>query len=230
MAFANIISVTETEFNPAATAHLVDMPATVLVNELLIVILCVNGSATTAEPSAWTEKSDDQDGTGNVSVSITVKKAIGDEDGTTVDFVTSVSRKAAAQCFRIENWSGDINDVEVGSFIDGVSNTSDPPSLTLATGLDDNLWIALGTMNGNQSVTSGPSGYSTPIVNAATGVSSATLATAENDVAAATENPGTFLWDDSDEWIGQTIGIPPAGGAPPAGLIIPRQQLTTVRL
>lgn len=230
MAFANTIgSPTTTGFATATTAHLVAMPSTVLADELLVVVIALNGAITVAVPSGWTEKSDDNDGDG-ISLAVYAKKAIGDEDGTTVDFVSSVAKKGAAQCHRITGWSGILSEVEVGVAATGVDATSDPPSLTLATGSADNLWLAFSAMNGVQTVSSGPTNYSTPVTNTAGSGETATLSTVERDVAAATEDPGVFTWNASDEHIAQTLGVPPVSAAAPVYPPFPRRANRRVRM
>lgn len=230
MAFPTVTSITTTAFetgNP--TSHDVAMPATVLADELLAVTICTFAtSGGFAVPTGWTELSDDDDGA-DVSLGVWVKKAVGDEDGTTVDFVSSTGRKGQGICYRITAWSGTLSEVEVGTAATGVGAASNPPSLTLGTGADDNLWIAITAMNGVQTIASVPSGYGTATTLTALSGNSASLSTAENTTTSATEDPGSYTWNAADEWITQTLGVPPAAAAavyPP----FPRRQNTLVRM
>ncbi len=210
MAFPDTVAPTVTAFGTPSTNHDVEMPPTVDADDLLIVIIALNAATSVTPPSGWTEKSDETDATGNVTLASYVKKADGTEDGTDVDFVSAEAKRGAAHAYRVTGWSGDINDVEVSAFNDGVSSTADPLSLTLAVGSGDNLWLSISCMNGNQSVSSQSSGYITPTTTASGGPASATMHSSERDVAAASENPGTITWGDSDEWAALTMGIPPA--------------------
>lgn len=106
MAFPVVESFTPTIFSTSATAHLVAMPATVNVGDLLIVMFTNNNAtaATVATPGAWNQLHTTASAT--VRYGTYYKIADGTEDGTTVDFVTSVSRKAVAHTYRISTWHG----------------------------------------------------------------------------------------------------------------------------
>jgi hypothetical protein len=162
-----IVSVTHTTFSTDATAHLVDMPATVVANELLLCFLgCDGGSGSTVTtPSGWALIGQSNQST-NVRGGVYGKIATGSEGGTQVDFVTSVAEQAAAQVYRIQGnveiTSTDAIGVVTGSNSNAGVTTIDPTTPTASWGADTNLFISSIYTSTSGTLTSGPSGWSTP--------------------------------------------------------------------
>ena len=228
MAFPQVASITETSFGTNATAHLVAMPVTVDANDLLLVLFANDGDATVTTPVGWTVLSSTASGT-EARFSTYAKDADGTEDGTTVDFVTSATEKAAAQCYRITGWqdSGTItNDVEVGTAATGTDTDPDSPSLNPANwDVEDTLWIACYGSDGIQVVTTYPTNYTNGVDTFSGGGGAqgteAVVASARRENAVASEDPPIFdITAGTARWAAQTIAIRPAGAAPsghPAG-------------
>ena len=87
----------------------------------------------------------------------------------------------------------------------GTSATADPPSLTPFGGTQDYLWFAEAAVNGNTSISAGPSGYSN--FTASSNSTGVTLATAwKQATAATTENPGAFT-NSSANWVANTFAV-----------------------
>ena len=115
MAFPQVQSVTETSFSSAATSHLVNMPTTVGVDQLAILLFTSdndssNGNIASA-PTGWTELYQDSH-SGSPTVlrgSCFVKDLAGTEGGTTVDVVTDGSVAASAHVYVIADWNGSIS-------------------------------------------------------------------------------------------------------------------------
>jgi hypothetical protein len=206
-----VASVTETAFDTDTTDHYVDMPTTVDAGDLLIAIFTNDGSATVTTPAGWTALASDENNA--VRCSVYYKIASGNEDGTTVDFVTSASEEAAAQVYRITNWHG-TTPPEISTAATGTSTRPDPASLNPA-GWDvaDTLWLAVaGQDRGDRSGTTAyPTSYTdgTSTLSSATTDSCRTLS-ARRVLAAASENPGAFTIPVSEEWVAFTIAVRPA--------------------
>jgi len=205
-------SVTETAFGTDTTNHYVDMPATVNAGDLLIVIFTNDGIATVTTPAGWTELASDKRGIA-VRLSAYYKIAVGDEDGTTVNFVSSMAEEAAAQVYRITNWHG-TSPPEISTAATGISTAPDPASLNPAGwDLEDTLWIAVaGQDRGDQSGTTAyPVSYTdgTSTLSAHSWQSCRTLS-ARRVLTAASEDPGAFTIPISDEWVAFTIAIRPS--------------------
>jgi len=206
-----VASVTETAFGSDATEHNVDMPATVDAGDLLIVLFTNDGDATVTTPGGWTQLASD-DNTA-VRCSVYYKIAVGDEDGTTVNFATSPSEQAAAQVYRITNWHG-TTPPEISTVATGTSTRPDPASLDLA-GWDvaDTLWLAVaGQDRGNQGGTTAYPAYYTDgisTLSSSEGTDSCRTLSARRVLAAASENPGPFTIPASEEWVAFTIAVRP---------------------
>jgi len=209
-----VASVTETAFGTDTTDHYVNMPATINAGDLLIVLFTNDGSATVTTPAGWSLLASNARGTA-VRCSVYYKIAVGDEDGTTVNFVTSANEQAAAQVYRITNWHG-TTPPEISTAATGTSMAPNPASLNPA-GWDvaDTLWLAVaGQDRGDQSGTTAyPASYTD-----GTSTQSSTPATvgvcrthsARRVLAVASEDPGAFTIPVSEEWVAFTIAVRPA--------------------
>jgi len=207
-----VASVTETAFGTYTTDHYVNMPATVDVGDLLIVLFTNEGLATVTTPAGWTELASNSY-YWFVRLSVYYKIAAGDEDGTTVNFVTSSNQEAAAQVYRITNWHG-TTPPEISTAATGTDMVPDPASLDPA-GWDiaNTLWIAVaGQDRGDQTGTTAyPADYTDGISTlSSTGTGSCRTLSARRVLIAASEDPGAFTIPISDEWVAFTIAIRPS--------------------
>src|SRR6185503_8384152 len=106
-AFPTVVSVTESTATDVA-AFPVTMPATVNANELLLIIEAHWNDQVdaVAAPSGWTMIAGDFDGD-NDEINIFAKKAIGNEDGTTVTINYNDNHiNSSAHTYRIQGWDG----------------------------------------------------------------------------------------------------------------------------
>lgn len=104
---------------------------------------------------------------------------------------------------------------EVGSQSSGSGTTPDPPSITPTGGSKDYLFIAASGTISSVAYSAAPSGYSNlNTFDAGAGPNGAAGATAEYQVTASSENPGTFT-STSGTWYAQTIAVHPASAADP---------------
>ena len=207
-----VASVTETAFGTYTTNHYVNMPATVAVGDLLIVLFTNEGLAAVTTPAGWTEMASNSY-YWFVRLSAYYKIAVGDEDGSTVNFITSSNQEAAAQVYRITNWHG-TTPPEISTAATGTSTAPNPASLDPA-GWDvaDTLWIAVaGQDRGDQGeATAYPASYTDGTSTLSSdGTGSCRTLSARRVLAAASENPGAFTIPISDEWVAFTIAVRPA--------------------
>lgn len=204
----------------AATAHNVTMPSTVDSGDLLLVLF-TNDHTTSGvinTPSGWTQKVTSTQNT-QVRASVYAKVADGTEDGASVDFSTSpASEEAAAHVYRIKTgeWSGTIAGVEVSAAA-GASGTTTPNPASLnpgAWGTENTLWIAYAGGSSFDSVTSYPSGFNGGVHNQSnTGTGGASSASAWQESASASVDPGSFTMGSTEDAVSYTIGIRPASFA-----------------
>ena len=224
-AFPQWSETTESNTEPAATSHLVAMPANVSADNLLIIWYSQASLGQTINtPTGWTSEIS---GSGNdQQYVIYSKKADGTEGGTTVD-ITSTSTIAAHQVFQVYDWDGTLaTDLEFSTPINhGFVSGPDPGSLTPAWGAKDTLWITLWSgADDDIAVSTYPSTYINGVDTlggggggASTEVGSATL---ESNTA--TEDPGAWAIVSSQQSVTVTLGIEPgASGSMPSSSNVP---------
>jgi len=214
----------ETISTTMVTDHAVGLGATINAGDLLLMIFVASASLTDDEattitdPAGFTEKRDRQYSVGTdvrQHTWIGVKKAIGNEDGTTVNVVTSVSTSFVAQVYRIDaaTWSGNIADIVVSTHAEAETTNPDPPSVSAAAS-GDNLFIAVSTYEDSDFfATAAPTNYTNLDTVISDGPDKdATLSTARRELAAISDDPGTFTVEltPADKWQAFTIVIPPA--------------------
>jgi len=212
MAFPVIASVTATSFGTDATAHLVAMPATVDANDLLITFFANDGSATVTTPANWNLIDSTANGAA-ARFSSYYKIAVGNEDGTTVDFVTSATEKAAAQVYRITaaSWHG-TTPPETAAAVTGASAGPNPPSTNPAGwDIEDTMWIAAYGADDDDDATAYPTFYTNgTYTQSDNSTSSASMGSARRELAAASDDPAIFTINAGEEWITITLAIRPA--------------------
>jgi hypothetical protein len=208
-----VASVTETAFNTETTGHYVDMPATVNAGDLLIALFTNDNDSTVTTPSGWTLLAS---GVFNnqVRLSVYYKIAAGTEGGTTVDFVTSANREAAAQVYRITDWQG-TTPPEISTAATGTSVAPDPAFLDPAGwGVSNTLWIAVAGQDRAQSggTLIQPVGYTDFISTGSSTANTACriLSARRILLTVSSENPGPFTIPTSEQWVAFTIAVRPA--------------------
>jgi hypothetical protein len=220
MAFPVIASITATSFGTDATAHLVAMPATVDANDLLIIIFGNDGAASVTTPANWNLIASNPNGTA-CRLSTYYKIAVGNEDGTTVDVVTAATEKAAAQVYRITaaSWHG-TTPPETAAAVTGATANPDPPATTPSWGSADTMWLAVYGADDDDDASAYPTNYTNgTYTQSDNSTTAASIGTARRELAAASDNPGTFTIAASEEWVSQTIAIRPAGTVTLTGVL-----------
>jgi hypothetical protein len=213
---AVVESITETVFSSDSTSHAVAMPATLNAGDGIIVFLTTDGDATVTTPAGWRRLYNESNGTALRGTAY-ARVSRGTEGGTTVDFVTSVAETAAAQVYRITNWSGSLTGIQAapaGEITSGT--TADPPSLTAYWGSAKNLWLASVHTSTSQTVSSAPTNYTDLTqTTSGSGATHAQCITARRAVETATEDPGVFTMSGSGaSKVYSTVSIAPVGFAP----------------
>ena len=201
-----LLSRTASSFASNTTSHLVSMPATVTVGDLLVCLIGIgNNSATITTPSGWTagatEASD-----GASKAFLFYKVASGTEGGTTVNFVTSAGIRAAAQVFRFQagTYSG-TPEIAFSENPPGTPNANpDPPNLAPSWGSANTYWLIFCTVNSSPTVSVYP-GSSGVITTANT----ASIASCYDTTPGASLNPGAFTISASLRWVAGVVAIRP---------------------
>lgn len=203
MSFPQTAAPTVTLFTTVTTGHAVLMPPVISAGELLLVAFAQISAAVTT-PADWNLL---LHSITDVALDTYYKVAVGNEDGTTVDFVTSVTRRAAAQVYRITDWHGTTPPEAAGT--SGTSVNPDSPLLVPSWGAADTLWFSMmDHSGGNGTISDYPDDYLNGVQS--TGASIPTLGSARREVNAASQNPNSFTVGVSASWVAQTIAIRPA--------------------
>lgn len=194
----------------SSTTHNVNMPGTVNSGDLLLAFFTNDANSTVTTPSGWTQIATAVRTT-QATGSVYAKKAAGTEGGTTVNFVTSASRAASANVYRVTGWSGDLGGVVAASVVPGGTTAGpNPPSLTTSWGSANNLWFAYAA-GSTWATTSYPGSYTGGTTSTGgSGTTGASTATAQRAVAAATEDPGAFTMTSAQNGVAFTVAVQPA--------------------
>lgn len=205
----------------ATTSHSIAMPGTVLVDDLLVIIAYVTGTAftVTSPPSGFTRIDSDQ----LISQSrawIGWKQASGGEGGGTVGLTTDVNTSLVAQVLRVRGW--DMSDVPEIAETTGFSTTS--PALSPSWGADTNLYMGLlGNLSQEGSPPS-PLNWRGQVVN--TGAQANGIATGRFESSASSFTPGTWISLTTGGSVGGWMAtlairgdVVPTGGGIPGGTI-----------
>lgn len=189
------------------TAHSLNLPATVLANELLIVFAAADdfgNDIPSTEAEGWSRVAA---WASDAGCAIFVKKAVGNEGGTTLAVSTATNEYVASHAYRIQTWSGNLTDVVIGTLSTGTGGTATCPSLTSGFGAVPTLWIAFCGTSTLQSLTAAPDGYTVIAQAGTSGTNSAQVKTAHIEKTVATESPGTFVHAGSAPWCATTVAV-----------------------
>jgi hypothetical protein len=203
MAFPTLASVTDTDFGTSVTSMAVNMPATVDSGDRLIAIVHVRNAGTwNTVPTNWSNLGEQAGGGGVGELSIFEKIADGTEDGGTATWVTSAGTTAAWQVLRITG--AHASTASELTFASGDASAANPPSETASWGgTEDNLWLAVAghSAASTSAWSAAPTNYSGFALNgASSGGAAISTAHGYRQLAADTEDPGTFTVSGSNRW------------------------------
>lgn len=211
MAFPTIAATaTSAKTSGISSTVTVALPTGIVAGNLLIAAVVNGGGASLSWPAGWTELFDQNGGTAGQSAAY--RFADGSEGASINCTLSGASAIAAMAAWRITGHHAS-TPPEVGT-PPAVSSTStpNPPSLTASWGAESNLWIAFTGIEGLRTVSAYPSNYGLSQIEQqsdGTATVDMTIGAAARQIAAATENPGTFTWDGTDNAVAQTIVVRP---------------------
>lgn len=202
MAFPTIGAPTTQSFTAYTTSHVVTLPPTTA-GRLLLIVWANEEEQTPITPAGWTRLFRNQD---DMTLCVYAKIADGSEGGTTIDFVTrSRGIDATVHIYYASDADYELGGVcvVVSSRASGSSTTPNPPSLTTGWGAVDVTWIAVALAE-ISTFSAAPASYTDFTTS---GSSKARLASAQRDLNAASQDPGTFTASGSNRWYTITIGV-----------------------
>lgn len=197
------------------------MPATVDSGDLLLAFVHVRNAGTWTKPSGWSEIP--KIGGGNLSQAGGgsvgkfdgfYKIADGSEDGTTPTWTASTGTTAVWHSFRVTTWHG--TTPPEGTTTSGDATNANPPSASPSWGSDDNLFFAIAG-NSATGETTGFTAAPTNYINlqsngTSSGGSTVNLASSNRQLAASSDDPGTFTPNSNRFWAAATVVVRPAAG------------------
>ena len=233
--FPGVLDVTETAFTGETTAHSVTMPTTVNRNDVLLAVIytradTVAANALVTVPTDWVMVQEDTSFANDISQHVLRKIAIGDEDATSVDFITDINATMVAQIYRIDEA---FTDIEVGVAATGTSTSPDPPSLTPATGTQDYLWIEIVGAIDDVVLTGTSTSYGAldTLVSGASGNLRISASSATRDLNASVEDPDAATLASSVFWTANIISIQRSeGGSTDAAIFNDSGGLVTINV
>lgn len=200
-----------TESATSATSHTVNIPA---VEAGDLIVLLVNGAASTSytitTPSGWEQLYNSANG--DLRGACYYRTAPSTASATTITVTISAGQRLTAVALAIRGYDTDVaiaDAIAVATAATGNSASPNPPSVTIPWGAGaPSLVIPVAHSAAGGSI-SYPSSY-TDGLSAYTGVSNnfhARTSTAEREVEASSEDPGTFGLGGTFLWVAQTIAV-----------------------
>ena len=203
------IAATNTSTDASGDANIVvNLPASIASGDLLVIFVrSVAGAGhNLTTPSGWTQLF--HVGGGTAAVFAAYYKVASGSEGSTVTVTADQNIiNSAHNSYRITVYNG----TPEAATATGSSTTPDPPSLSPSWGADDTKWIAA-TGCGNATADLGaPTNYG-GLLEALDSVFE--CGSANRDLNAASEDPGTFSNATNTSWVAATVAIRGASGHP----------------
>ncbi len=195
----------------ATTAHNIDLPGSLVNDELILVFLCGDAaSGRTYSSSDLTEIFDDENAGPDATLWVGYRKVDGTE-GSTVLVTGSHSEQAVGWAIRISGWDT-AQAPEVSTKATGASVNPDSSSLTPTGGAIDRLWFSVYSMDipGTTDV------YPLPDTNnfeESGGSGAISGAFCSDQLSGASLDPTAFTVGTSREWIAATVSVNGPGHA-----------------
>lgn len=188
------------------------LPASISSGDLLLLFVYVNRTANDANPSLTTPD------TWNVLFSTLSSfkrfacywKSASGSEGSTIGLTSSTATAWATNSYRITGWTGT---PEAGTSATGSNAAPNPPSLAPSWGSAKTLWLAASASDANSAtVPTPPTNYTDQVTNSHVFFEQtfARITTARRELLGTSDDPGTFSYGASGQWIAQTIAIEPA--------------------
>jgi hypothetical protein len=189
------------------------MPKAITAGDLLIAAVSTDGAATATADGGegWTEISAASNASA-IRLTVLAKLAAGSDTlnltiGSAVDSATHVMRITGHGVTNVAT------DIPICTPATGTSTTPDPPAVTPAEDLP-NLFIAFAAADDDDWInTFAPTSYTGEANTRSVGLSATTstmLAAYRYVTTGSAQNPGTFTLAASEEWVAQSLVVPPA--------------------
>lgn len=211
MAFPTVATASFSPESVNTTTHDVVVPTGTSSGDLMVAIFGLDSVEPVLNmPGGWVSILEET-GSGGQTLSLWYKIAGASESDFTYD--TAGAETSANRVLRITNWHG--TTPPEGDSASGSSANANPPSLNPSGwGTEDTLWIACYSIDGNATASAYPTNYDDNQFTDHGGSAGApAIANATRELAAASEDPGTFTHT-AEQWGAGTMAVRPAGVAP----------------
>jgi hypothetical protein len=204
-----------------STGHNIGQGATIDPDDLLVLVFVgsqvgADEAYTITDPSGYTQILDHQYNVGGENrqhLWVGAKEAVGNEDGATVNVVTSQSVSAVGMVLRYQAGTHNgVAGVFANTVVQGEAANPNPGSLNPGLGAQDFEWVAGMTHEDSDfGATGAPASYATLTTAISDSTEDAVLSLAFRQLNAASEDPGAFTAD-SEKYQAFTLAIEPVGG------------------
>lgn len=198
--------------NIAVTSHTIDLPATINIGDLILVMTLRNSTAAITPPAGYSSLASATASGSGSAYQLFYKTADGSEGGTTLTFTTSATRTTVLICYVVQvgTWQGT---PEQATYNGDTGMSADPPSLTPSWGSAANLWIAAYGGRQNASVSSWPlPANQITRTSGSSGTGGRSMSVCSDVVSAETLDPSPFILNNAENGskIAITTAIRPA--------------------
>lgn len=221
MTFPTVVT-TSSGAGGSSTSQAVLLPTGIVSGDRCIICLGArDASGVFTWPADWTEIPGGE-GVNGLTLGNGYRDCDGSE-GTTITVTLAGASKAAWTAYRISGHDPGTAPQQ-GTFATGSSATPNPPNVTAAWGSDDNLFLAVfaGSHIGDSIVA--PTNYTNLLHADSSSTNVISTSSAQRQLTAASDDPGTFTGFTSNPWVAQNIVVRPAivisfGWAPPSAIL-----------
>ncbi len=205
-----------------STSWSLTYPTNIVRGDLLLAVQTNDGGAGATWPADWQPVAAGSSPGPASRTNCAVKSALGTETGN-FTVTLSVAEQGVWVVYRITSWYGCVGSINFGggwNISVGGADTAEggaaqgtstaPNSTTInpgAWGANDVMWVAVCGFDGAAVATGFPSGYSNTLAQSSGGAEGAGHAIAFKTGNAATDDPGAFTLDISEEWAAWAFAI-----------------------
>ena len=189
------------------TTTTVTYPTGIAVGDVVILVVTTENSASITNPSGsgFTQLSN----TASSSVTMLVSYQVAASALSGTFNVTTGNARTSWAILRIDGRQGN---PEAGTAATGSGTSPNPPSLTPSWGSASTLWLSIvgfgGSTSASRAVSSYPSSYVLAVESAGTTSNSSTMiGVGYRNLAATSDDPGTYTTTPTDPWVAQTVAI-----------------------
>lgn len=205
------------------TSHTINLPA-FSTGDRIIVISYNRDPGSYTLPAAWTQLESLNDPATSTHRFIAYYRDMQAGDASTVVGTSAVSAKAASTATKFTAGTFDSGVGPYHASTNGTSATPDPPNLAPGVGALDFTWVAaFGENQQNTTISVYPlTGNNTRVpTTGGAGTTGGIQGYCDQDINAASQNPGTFTSSFNSKWTVVTLAVAPVTAAAAASLIYP---------